>query len=56
MEVFELSPSRDEILCVDRFIGDEICHQLCEKIEQSNSSFSNATGLILRGNCLGNKS
>jgi hypothetical protein len=53
MEVFEISPSGDEILCVDRFIGDENFHQLCERIEQRNSSFSNATSLILRGNCLG---
>lgn len=53
MELFEFSSSCDEILCVDRFIGDQIFNQLCDQISQQNSTYSNAVSLILRGNCLG---
>jgi hypothetical protein len=54
MELFEFSSSScDEILCVDRFIGDDNFNQLCDKISQQNSTHSHATSLILRGNCLG---
>lgn len=51
--LFNLSPSYDEILCIDKFIGDENCNLLCEKILSIDSIYSNSTTLILRGNCLG---
>jgi hypothetical protein len=51
--------TNDEILCVDKFIGDESCAELCKRLSQnesSNSSDSRVRRLVLRGNCLSTRS
>lgn len=42
-----------EILCVDKFIGDEKCRQLCERIlNPQATSYSQVKRIVLRGNCI----
>lgn len=55
MELFNFSSNNNEILCIDKFIGDNNCNLLCEKILSIDSIYSNVNNLILRGNCLGIK-
>ncbi len=45
------SDSTDEISSVDRFLGDDAIHLLCDKLK--NNNLSNKRRLILRGNCVG---
>ena len=53
MDLFDLSINNEEIVCYDKFIGDENCNLICEKILSNDSSYSNIIRFILRGNCLG---
>jgi hypothetical protein len=53
MELF--SVANEEVLCIDKFIGDENCGLLCSKFRNGDGGFDSARRLILRGNCLGNE-
>mmetsp|Transcript_2573 Transcript_2573/g.4683 ORF Transcript_2573/g.4683 Transcript_2573/m.4683 type:complete len:645 (-) Transcript_2573:90-2024(-) len=50
--------TNDEILCVDKFIGDESCAELCHRLSENESSGSKdrVKRLVLRGNCLSTRS
>ena len=52
--------SNEEILCVDKFIGDESCAELCSRLSQKESTSLNDNStvkrLVLRGNCLSTRS
>lgn len=42
-----------EILCVDKFIGDEKCRQLCDRLLDPMSTYYNQVKrIVLRGNCI----
>lgn len=59
-DLFEISPSGEELLCIDRFIGDENFIKLCQEFQLSSTTttrkafhlYSRITSLVLRGNCL----
>eukprot|EP01036_Dinobryon_divergens_P005809 gene5809-7695_t len=44
-----LSNSSDDVSYIDKFIGDEVCTQLAERLRDNSSK----RRLILRGNCIG---
>ena len=52
--------SNEEILCDDKFIGDESCSELCIRLSQKESTSLHDSHrvkrLILRGNCLSTRS
>lgn len=51
--------TNEEILCVDKFIGDESCAELCTRLSESESTSANdrrVKRLVLRGNCLSTRS
>lgn len=42
-----------EILCIDKFIGDEKCRQLCNRIlDPRATSYNQVKRIVLRGNCI----
>ena len=46
----------DEILCVDKFIGDENCSKFCKRLSNNEVNDNRVQRLILRGNCLSTRS
>jgi hypothetical protein len=48
----------EEIMCVDKFIGDESCAELCHRLnhKEHNGSNERVKRLVLRGNCLSTRS
>ena len=41
----------DEVVCIDRFLGDEAIGIICERLR--NSQYSRKKRLVCRGNCIG---
>eukprot|EP01041_Mallomonas_annulata_P000251 gene251-464_t len=50
VDYFFTGPSlSDEVLCIDKFIGDEVCSQLAVRLKDDTTK----KRMILRGNCIG---
>lgn len=44
------SDANDEIICIDKFIGDESMSELCRRVRMAGKDFKSK--IVLRGNCL----